>query len=54
MVTPRMFGTLSDSEDSEDHLEEDAAQTALNDTGELDTTIERDNPEETSIDQQPN
>ena len=49
-----MFGTLSDSEDSEDHLEEETAQDALNNTGELDTTIEQDNPEEISTNQQAN
>ena len=50
LVTPRMFGrqnvTHSDSEDSEDHLEEEATQEDLNNTGELDTTIEQENPEE--------
>ena len=46
LVTPRMFGTHSDSEDSEDHLEEEATQDVLNNTGELDTTIEQENPEE--------
>ena len=52
LATPGMFGTLSDSEDSKDHLEDDATQTAHNDTGELDTTIERENPDEASINQQ--
>ena len=48
LATPRMFGTLSD-EDSEDHLdhqyEDDAGQTAHEDTGDHDTTIEREDPE---------
>ena len=48
LATPRMFGNHSDSEDSEDHLEEEATQDDLNNTGELDTTVEPENPEEES------
>ena len=40
-----MFGNDSDSEDSEDHLEQEAIQDELN-TGELETTLEAENPEE--------
>ena len=46
LATPRMFGNNSDSEDSEDHLEQEAIQDELNNTGELETTLEADNPEE--------
>ena len=48
LATPRMFGTLSD-EDSEDHLDQHyadgAGQTAHEDTGDHDTTIEGEDPE---------
>ena len=48
LATPGMFGTLSD-EDSEDHLdhqyEDDAGHTAHEDTGDHDTTLEREYPE---------
>ena len=46
LATPRMFGNNSDSEDSEDHLEQEAFQDELDNTGELETTIEAENPEE--------
>ena len=56
LATPGMFGTLSDDEDSEDHLdnqhEDDARQTAHDDTGDHDTTLESEYPVERTLEQQ--
>ena len=41
-----MFGNGSDSEDSEDHLEQDTTLDEINDTGDLETTLDAENPEE--------
>ena len=41
-----MFGNGNDSEDSEDHLEPDPTLDEINDTGDLETTLDPENPDE--------
>ena len=41
-----MFGNGNDSEDSEDHLEPDTTLDEINDTGDLETTLDAENPDE--------